>query len=79
MAETETKDRNQAVMAAARAWAGAPAHVRALAKDYVWPIIEALAAVNADLEALRNERSARRCGECSYPACDCKGVNRGQS
>ena len=43
----------RAVVEAAAAWAKAPMHVRALAGDYVGPLLAALFAMNEELQALK--------------------------
>lgn len=42
-----------AVVEAAAAWAKAPAHIKAMAGAYVGPLIAALLAMNAELQALK--------------------------
>jgi hypothetical protein len=46
-------DRQAAVMEAVKAWNGAPMHIRAMAGAYVGPLLEALQAISAELDALK--------------------------
>lgn len=50
-AESARLTTGRAVVDAAAAWAKAPMHVRALAGDYVGPLLAALFAVNEELQA----------------------------
>lgn len=49
--EAARLETGRAVVAAAAAWAKAPLHVRALAGDYVGPLLAALFAMNEELKA----------------------------
>lgn len=51
-------DRLAAVAAAVRAWDGAPLHIKAMAGAYVGPLLEAIEAISAELDAIKGERHA---------------------
>ena len=53
-------DRHSAVSQAAAAWQGAPLHIKAMAGDYVGPILEALQLMSQEMDALQ---AARCCNE----------------
>jgi hypothetical protein len=46
----------QAVAYAAAEWAKAPAHVKALAGAYVGPLLEAIAAMNQELQSIKEAK-----------------------
>jgi len=58
--ETKKIDRQAAVAQAAAAWDKAPMHVKAMAGAYVAPLLAALAAVGAELDAMRAEIQAMK-------------------
>lgn len=46
----------QAAAAAGAAWAKAPAHIRAMAGAYVGPLLEAVAAINQELQRIKEQK-----------------------
>lgn len=54
------KDRLAAVEAAAKAWEGAPLHIKAMAGAYVGPLLKALQAISAEMDGLSGVNSG--CG-----------------
>lgn len=47
------KDRLAAVAEAAKAWDGAPLHIKAMAGAYVGPLLEAIKAISEELDKIK--------------------------
>lgn len=50
---TGISNASNAVAAACAAWSTAPLHIKAMAGAYVGPLVDALKAINTELQALR--------------------------
>ncbi len=46
-------DRQKAVSEAVKAWAAAPMHIKAMAGAYVGPLLKAIEAINAEIDAIK--------------------------
>jgi hypothetical protein len=46
----------QAVAAAGAAWAKAPVHIKAMAGAYVGPLLEAITAMNQELQSIKEAK-----------------------
>lgn len=49
-------DRLAAVAAAVKAWDGAPLHFKAMAGAYVGPLLEAIQAISAEIDAIKGAK-----------------------
>lgn len=48
-------DRQKAVLGAAKAWQGAPGHVKAMAGAYVGPLLDAIILMGRELDEIRGQ------------------------